>query len=347
MNSLRNEIQQLRGVSILAVLCFHLYPSTFKNGFLGVDVFFVISGYLITKQLVAADSRSFATYLSNFYFRRLKRIIPSAISIVLLTLLATYFLLGIVTFVQNLDDAKWANLFLANWFYLHQNLNYFATGNINLFQHYWSLAIEEQFYLFWPLILFFNKRNWAIPLIIFSASLWLYLNASYPSNFYSTTNRVWELLSGALLVLLPVRQSSKLGPIFPIVLMIFLLLPLNISPKGSTILIVFATSIYIAAAKEVSFKGPLYALGQISFTLYLVHFPIIKIYDDLNSSDQPIMRAISIFAVITLATLLNYKFIENKFRYRNYRDPKTLIFGTLITLVLIEVILISLKGYYV
>ena len=109
MSSIRYEIQSLRGVSILAVICFHLAKDQFPNGYLGVDIFFVISGYLITQQLSNLKTYDLKRYLREFYFRRLKRIIPSALSILIITLIVTNLLLGSITLIQNLPDATWSN----------------------------------------------------------------------------------------------------------------------------------------------------------------------------------------------------------------------------------------------
>ena len=347
MNALRNEIQHLRGISILAVLSFHLFPNFFKNGYLGVDIFFVISGYLITNQLLAMDSVSLGEYLKTFYFRRMKRIIPSAISVLIVTLVAAYFILGIVTFVQNLDGAKWANTFGANWYFLIENLDYFATGNLHLFQHYWSLAIEEQFYLLWPLILFKSGRNRLIPSALFLTSLALFSISGYPANFYNTFNRIWELLAGALLAIWRPAIEKKVTPWVSILLLALVLLPISSPQRASTFIVVIATALFIAAARPTTIKGPLFYLGQISFTLYLVHYPVIRIYDELNPSAAGISRLFTSILIIATVSLAIYIFIERPIRYRSYKNPVALIALLGAFLFIIQGIFFALKGYYV
>lgn len=347
MKQQRIEIQNLRGISILAVLAFHLAPSRFPNGYLGVDIFFVISGYLITSQLIKTRELPLTDYLTGFYFRRLKRIIPSAISIIILTLVATYLLLGLVTFVQNLQDASWANAFLANWYYLKQNLNYFATGNLNLFQHYWSLAIEEQFYLIWPLILLATKRSKLIPVTLFAISLILFITASYPTTFYGSPHRAWELIAGALLAIYKLNLKQVLAPWFPWILLLTLLIPLKLPQNIATIAVVALSAFFICASANATKKGALFLIGELSFSLYLVHFPVIKIFDELHPNFGAASRLIMIVVITSAIALLNHRLIENPLRYRTYKRPRIAISGFLFTLALLEIAIYLTRGHYV
>lgn len=347
MVKFRNEIQHLRGISIVAVLCFHLAPNTFKNGFLGVDVFFVISGFLITEQLLGLESSSLRKYLATFYFRRLKRIVPSAIWVLILTLIASNFLLGTVTLLQNLESAKWANLFGANWYFAKENLDYFAVGNLDLLQHYWSLAIEEQFYLFWPLLIFFNRRRVFLPLLVVITSLSLFCTSAFPLNFYGTWMRIWELAFGALLAIAPIRNTKRLGLWMPWLILTLLLLPISVPKVFSTILIVLITSLYVSQALPTNYQGPLYVLGQLSYILYLVHYPVIRIMQELYPNQASWLRLLTILLATLFISILSHKFIENYFRNRNYRKPANLIVGALLTIGSIQIILIMIRGYYV
>ena len=347
MQKIKIEIQNLRGLSILSVFCFHLLPKYFPNGYLGVDVFFVISGFLITQQLVYLEKRSISKYISEFYFRRFKRILPSAISILVLTLLASYFLLGVVTFVDNLKEAQWVNLFAGNWFYSKLKIDYFSSGNISLFQHYWSLAIEEQFYLIWPLIIFLSKLRRFLPIFIFSISLGIYLHSNTAISFFSTFHRIWELAAGALLAIYPWRTKLVLPIASSYILLILILFPIEITQKIATLLAVFLTSVLITFGLSAKIKGPFFYLGEISYSIYLVHCPVIKIFDELHPNMGISLRTVLIILTVSALSTLNFFLIENKFRNFKYRNPSKTIATYIFLVLFFEFTLISLKGYYV
>ena len=344
----RIEIQNLRGISILAVLCFHLWPKNFPNGFLGVDIFFVISGYLITQQLLRNVNSEFKAYLFQFYFQRIKRILPSAISILAIFLVACNFLLGAFTLVQNLTEARWANLFAANWYFLNNNLNYFASGNLSLFTHYWSLAIEEQFYLLWPIIIFFNKKKQLVPFAFGLISLAIYLYTDYPAYFFGTFQRFWELFFGSMIALAPKERQISVNPKVLWPFLIVLLLPITIFPeKMATLTTVLFAALLINSLGNATKKGPLYFLGQVSFSLYLVHYPVIKIYDAYFEKSDSVLRTIVILVAIAIITLLNYLVIEKPFRFRNYVSRENLFLGSCFAMLIFQTLLIIAKGRYV
>lgn len=344
----RIEIQNLRGISILAVLCFHLWPENFPNGFLGVDVFFVISGYLITQQLLRNKNADFKDYLLQFYFQRIKRILPSAISTLAIFLVACNFLLGAFTLVQNLPEARWANLFAANWYFLNNKLNYFASGNLNLFAHYWSLAIEEQFYLLWPIIIFFNIKKQLVPIAIGLISLTMYFSSDYPAYFYGTFQRFWELVFGSMIALASKESKIVLNPAVLWPFLIVLLLPITIFPeKIATLTTVLFAALLINSLGNATKKGPLYFLGQISFSLYLVHYPVIKIYDAYFEKSDFFERTTVILVAISIITLLNYLVIEKPFRYRDYVSRKYLFIGSCFAILIFQTLLVVAKGRYV
>lgn len=347
MQKIKIEIQNLRGFSILSVFCFHLLPKYFPNGYLGVDVFFVISGFLITQQLMHLENGRIANYLSEFYFRRFKRILPSAMSILVFSLVASYFLLGIVTFVDNLKEAQWVNLFTGNWFYSKLKIDYFSAGNISLFQHYWSLAIEEQFYLIWPLIIFLPKFRRVLPILIFAISLGFYLESNTAINFFSTFHRIWELTAGALLAIFPWRTKLVLPIASSYILLILILLPIEISQKIATLMTVFLTSALIKFGASAKIKGPFFYLGEISYSIYLVHFPVIKIFDELHPAVGIFLKAVLIILAVSALSILNFFFIESKFRNFKYPNQSKTIATFIFLIFLFEVTLIALKGYYV
>jgi peptidoglycan/LPS O-acetylase OafA/YrhL len=306
----RADIQGLRAVAVLAVIADHLagWP---KGSFVGVDVFFVISGYLITGILVREfESRRTISYL-GFYARRIKRILPAGLFVIGATLLATRVLAGIDRYHFAAKDAIAAVLFVANWRFAHTGVNYF---NHSLppspLQHYWSLSIEEQFYFVWPwlmlslLVIGLRLRFWrpeharlvaglAIA-VISGASLWLAFaqTASNPTvAYFSTFDRAWELGLGAL-VAIAVRPLSRGTPGLRLMIALAGLAGVLVSlfvvrsspgfPAPWALLPTLCTAAVLGAGAGLT--SPLLLpltnpvsqyLGDISYSLYLWHFPIV------------------------------------------------------------------------
>ena len=150
----RDDIQGLRAVAVLLVVLDHAGVRFLRGGYVGVDVFFVLSGFLITGILLAGAVKRGHVSLLNFYSRRARRILPAATLTLIVTTIVAYQLLNYVRAKQAVWDSFWASLFAANIRFAHQGADYFAQGQPpSLVQHYWSLAVEEQFYLVWPTLL--------------------------------------------------------------------------------------------------------------------------------------------------------------------------------------------------
>jgi peptidoglycan/LPS O-acetylase OafA/YrhL len=221
----RNDIQGLRAVAVLLVALAHAGVGFLKGGFVGVDVFFVLSGFLITGLLVAEARRRRFVSLAEFYLRRARRILPAATLTLIVTDLAAYHLLNIVRAKQYLTDSISSVFFAANFHFAAQGTNYFAQGQPpSPFQHFWSLAVEEQFYVVWPalflIILGLAFRRYAprpnvvrerairrvlvfVVVIALASLVWsiVYTSSSPAAAYFSTPARVWELGLGAALAL--------------------------------------------------------------------------------------------------------------------------------------------------
>src|SRR4051812_10360575 len=149
----RRDIQGLRMVAVVAVVLNHLTGHP-KGGFVGVDVFFVISGFLITGHLLREHGKNGTISLLDFYKRRIRRLFPAALTVTVLTLVAGYFVFSAERFKTTATDAVWATLFGANWRFINVGTDYFqAAGPVSPLQHYWSLSVEEQFYVVWPVVI--------------------------------------------------------------------------------------------------------------------------------------------------------------------------------------------------
>ena len=211
----RKDIQGLRAVAVLLVALDHARVGPFTGGFVGVDVFFVISGFLITSLLVAEVDREGKLSLVGFYARRARRILPAATVVTVATLVAGVWFLSGVQALAVAKDAIWATFFAANVRFAEIGTDYFSAEVApSPLQHYWSLAVEEQFYLAWPLLVLAlawlgRRRGWGVRrllvpvlLLIIAGSLALSIALTHSdrvSAYYSTPARAWELGLGALI----------------------------------------------------------------------------------------------------------------------------------------------------
>jgi len=200
----RSDIDGLRAIAVLAVVLFHAFPKVIKGGFIGVDIFFVISGYLITSIIYTDLGNNFSFY--NFYVRRIKRIFPALILVLTSCLVFGWFVLSSTEYTQLGKHTSAGSFFYMN-FTLLKEVGYFDNASITKpLLHLWSLSIEEQFYIFWPLILWFSSKRgfnlFSVCFVIILISFWfnIKITMKYPvTGFYSPLCRVWELMSGSLL----------------------------------------------------------------------------------------------------------------------------------------------------
>jgi peptidoglycan/LPS O-acetylase OafA/YrhL len=341
----RSDIQGLRAMAVILVIAGHLFPLSVKGGFIGVDIFFVISGFVITLQMTKLYSTNPSTFLRDFYSKRIKRILPSALLVTILSLLATSYYLGPVAVNEAKLDGGWTTVFLGNFHFHNMSLDYFDAGTqASPLQHYWSLSIEEQFYLIWPglfLILMIKAkslrtRQFALLAIIgFSLSMALYLSEikSDPIFFLSST-RVWELACGALLGLstLSMRLPRSL---INLSLGILLVASIIISPTMQwpgllTVPVVLATAVILMnrssreANKLLDNEVMLY-LGDISYLLYLWHWPIFIIIKGVSGSFGNLEKLY--IGLLTFAlSVITHHFFENPIRFSTKTKPGTSIF---------------------
>ena len=306
----RADIQGLRAVAVLAVIADHLarWP---KGSFVGVDVFFVISGYLITGILVREfESRQTISFL-GFYARRIKRILPAALFVIGATLCATRALAGIDRYHFAAKDAIAAVPFAANWRFAHTGVNYFSEAlPPSPLQHYWSLSVEEQFYFVWPwlmlglLLIGLRLRFWrreharvvaGVAIAgISGVSLWLAF-AQTTSNptvaYFSTFVRAWELGLGAL-VAIAAQPLGRCDPGLRLVVALVGLVGVLVSlfvvrsspgfPAPWALLPTLSTAAVLGAGAGLTSRSLLpltnpisQYLGKISYSLYLWHFPVV------------------------------------------------------------------------
>ena len=344
----RHEIDGLRALAVGSVILFHLNEFILPGGFVGVDIFFVISGYLITGIVNSSlNERRFS--FKRFYQRRIGRIFPLLWFVVLCTILASWRVYDNQDFASVGAGAAFTMILAANVKMLLLG-DYFQIANdTQPLMHVWSLAIEEQFYLIFPIALFFLHRiSWTkrrLPLIlllssILLATLALILPTKYESlAFYLLPTRSWELLAGAFLA--TIKHPEKVNPFVANLAVLGLLLSVCFCssslkhPGLQTLVPVVSTVGFISCVSRNSLAGrlfstmPLAFVGRISYLLYLWHWPIFSLVDYaylLESSSFRTLVKVSLLPIFSIAT---YLLIEKPFRVgiTNCRCVRTVFVG--------------------
>jgi peptidoglycan/LPS O-acetylase OafA/YrhL len=340
----RSDIQGLRAIAVVLVIAGHLFPFSVKGGFIGVDIFFVISGFVITLQMSKLYSTSPSTFLRDFYSKRIKRILPSALLVTVVSLMATSYYLGPVAVNEARLDGGWTTIFLGNFHFHNMSLDYFDAGTqASPLQHFWSLSIEEQFYLIWPalfLILMIKAKSLRtrqaalLTIIGFSLSIALYLSEIKSDPiFFVSLSRVWELAVGALLGLSTASMRLPRG-LINLCLSSLLVASITISPTMQwpgflTIPVVLATAIILMnrpsrdTNKLLDNKVMCY-LGDLSYLLYLWHWPIFIVIKGISFSFGNLEKLY--IALLTFAlSVITHHFFENPIRFSTKTTPGTTV----------------------
>ena len=334
----RREIDGLRAVAVAAVVLHHA-GFVVAAGYAGVDVFFVISGYLITALLLREQAATGAIDLRDFYARRVRRIVPALVPVVLATLAAGQLLLDSHELMALADSAVAAALFVANLFFLHRADGYFQEASATLpLLHLWSLSVEEQFYLAWPLLLLGLLRlrlplAWAIgalALASFRAADAL-LPEAQASAFYQTPPRFWELAAGGLVAALPARRlPTWAGWLGLLVVADAMLVPMHPFPGRGALPAVAGTALLLAVVhggggNRLLASAPFVGLGLVSYSLYLWHWPLLAFYRVLGGSDAGTRAALC--GVALLLAIGSYRYVEQPFRRWRWPSRATLVAG--------------------
>jgi peptidoglycan/LPS O-acetylase OafA/YrhL len=360
MNKYIPAITGLRGISIIAVLAYHAKINYFAGGFFGVDVFFVISGFLIGKIIIKEISEDNFS-LKLFYEKRIRRILPAllfCISLSYVIIFIFYLPNDIYEFQQSVP---WVISFTSNLFFW-KTTNYFSNEIvIKPLAHTWSLGIEEQFYFLLPLFFLIfkknNKKKWLLLLVALLSFFYGFQSNFYnlpfecpnanciaTTNFYWLHTRVWELLIGVLINFIDEEKFKKINlTLIGLLMIIFSFIFFdgnNNHPGITTIVPVIGSSFLIIKSDEKNFinnilsKGFIYNLGKISYSLYLIHYPIFALisyfYLDYRFS---IFGNISYYLATILSILVakvSYSLIEQPFRKLSFLKFKNLILIILI-----------------
>lgn len=348
----RAAVDGLRGVAVLAVLAFHAFPRTVSGGYIGVDVFFVISGFLITSIIARQLSHEDFSF-GDFYWRRVRRLFPALVLVLASSLTLGWFLLLPDEFEQLGKHVTAASMFAANFVFWRESGYFDVAAEFKPLLHLWSLGIEEQFYLLWPalLVTLWRRRTLLIVvvsvLLIVSFTLSAALSTRAPLvNFYSPFTRFWELGAGCLLALMkeyPSRFELSMGlqgrsatallhAILPITGLAFIVTSVFLFdgrtpfPGWAALLPVTGTLVVLATPEHARFQRyvigsrPLVWTGLISYALYLWHWPLLSFANILEAGAPPVAIRWAALALSFLLAWLTYRFIELPVRKR--RVPK-------------------------
>lgn len=331
--SYRPEIDGLRALSVIAVILFHSGIGNFSRGFIGVDIFFVISGYLITRLIVEQlEQGSFR--FADFYERRTRRILPALFFILLCTIVPAWLWMSPGDLEKYAVTSIAAVFFVANMS-LWQNIDYFHDTAIeNPLLHLWSLSVEEQYYLVFPLIVLLiwkYRPKWMMLAFILAALLslaiseWGWRNAAV-ANYYLSITRAWELLAGAICAVLLARRHFAPNHLWSITGLALVLGSLfapgpdwpvpsvyTVMPIGGTMLIILFGSQGSLAQRMLSVR-PLVGTGLISYSLYLWHQPILA-FVNMRTLDKPSIELIGLsIATAFVLGWATWRWVEKPFR---------------------------------
>ncbi|XOV81462.1 MAG: acyltransferase family protein [bacterium] len=331
----RKDIDGLRAVAVLPVVFYHAGFATFSGGYVGVDVFFVISGFLITS-IIFRDIQAQQFSYRQFYARRVRRLFPALFSVVLASCVAAHFLL-LPEELRDFGQSVFSIVLFASNFLFWSEAGYFAAAaELKPLLHTWSLAIEEQYYLLFPVFLLAIQqlRNppyllcvWALLLLSFGVSLWS-VSAAPDAAFYLLPSRMWELLLGSVLAMkMPVLRFQALAEVLAAAGLVLILYAVFAFDAGTpfpgaaafvpclgTVFILVAGAQYQCVVTRLLSVPALVFVGLISYSLYLWHWPLIVFTKHYLGT--PLAPEIVVMVVVASLGLsvLSWRFIEQPFR---------------------------------
>ncbi|SEN39691.1 acyltransferase family protein [Cryobacterium luteum] len=345
----RGDIEGLRAVAVIVVILDHLlgWPS---GGFIGVDIFFVISGFLITSLLLKEHARTGRISLVDFYRRRIRRILPVSLLVLVVTVAVGYLLLPGARALSTLWDGIYSALFVANWHFAFVGTDYLqATNAVSPLQHYWSLAVEEQFYFVWPFLLIVifaltGRRTLSARALVTMVAVttgvitvaflaWSFFETSTSPAiaYFSTGARAWELGIGALLAAAApgiAKLSAAVRPVLAWLGLALIVASLVLISRDSPfpapwgLLPVAGSALVIAAGIGRPEQRLLFPLtnpvsryiGKISYSLYLWHFPVAILLATVFATDSPVYLPLA-FGLMLALSVFSFHFVEDPIRH--------------------------------
>jgi peptidoglycan/LPS O-acetylase OafA/YrhL len=339
----RPDVQGLRALAVSMVLIYHLYPSLVPGGYVGVDVFFVISGFLITGHLWRGYQRDGRVRLLDFWGRRARRLVPAAALVLAVTWFASRLMLPSSELADTAGQIRASALYYQNWQLAHEAVNYLtANSAATPVQHFWSLSVEEQFYLVWPLLFavaaLAGRRHRRVVL----AGLMVTLTAAslaysvYETRvdpaaaYFVTTTRMWELGAGGLLAMLPERVNRVLSRqgwlgwagLAGVLWSAFALRGTSAFPGALALLPVGGAVMLIAGGSDLGRHGPvrlmsarpMVFLGGISYSLYLWHWPMINLLTTYTGKSPGVLTGPALIVASLAAAWWTKTYVEDPIR---------------------------------
>ena len=354
----RPDIQGLRAIAVGSVVLYHAGIGAVSGGYIGVDVFFVISGFLITSHLLREILATGGLGFGRFYARRARRILPAAFVVIALTLVGAVLFAPPTQLPSTLRDAIATSLYVPNMLFAHRATDYLAQGQApSFYQHFWSLGVEEQFYLLWPLLLvvaFVLLRRsrarlavamGAVALASFAACV-MVTGTDEPTAFFWLPTRAWEFALGGLVALAlagprrlprPLAISLAALGLVGLVIAIFGYDGQTRFPGTAAALPVVGTALLILGGTQSGPIGralsvrPMVFVGEISYALYLVHWPVFTLAQAARGADHPLplITRLGLLALCVPAAYLLGRLVENPVR-RSRRLAGLPAWGTLV-----------------
>ena len=350
----RSDIEGLRAVAVVAVVLFHAEMPGLSGGFIGVDVFFVISGFLITGLLWREVSTAGGVRLRRFYGARARRLLPASALVGVVTMIASVALLSPLQARGTMVDGITSALYVGNMWFVARAIDYFSTDAPSPFLHYWSLGVEEQFYLVWPVMMIgtawlvriarrrnggggaFSKRPYLVVLAVvavgsFAASLAM-THYWPPAAFFFMPTRAWQLALGGLVALtagswrrLPPRAAAIVGWVgLALILLACTVLDTATPYPGTAALLpTLGTALVIGAGCAVSAQGvgrvlalaPMRAVGRVSYSWYLWHWPVLVLAAPLVGHPLSLTARLATVVISAVLAVLTVRFVENPLRF--------------------------------
>lgn len=344
----RADIQALRAVAVGLVVIYHFWPQRLTGGYVGVDVFFVISGFLITTHLLEKPP-THARDLAEFWGRRIRRLLPAAFVVILATLVATWLIAPETiwhnTAVQGLASAT----YVQNWVLAREAVDYLSADNVaTAVQHYWSLSIEEQFYLVWPVLIL--AVTWSAgrlgvsrrlgvavavsTVFVGSLAISVLVTAHDPAAYFLSHARFWELAAGGLIALVapllvgiaaaPARAALGWGGLALIAWAALTFDAATVFPGSAALLPVAGTALVILADVRPGAGSPLWLMrrrivqvaGDASYSVYLWHWPFVVLLPYALGRPAGWPEKLAAVAVVVVLSLLTKSHVEERFRGR-------------------------------